>query len=494
MYRRGDPVDGLLLAGELERLGALASVGGKARLSELAALVPAASNVGHYASLVVEAAQQRSLYSAAVAIENAQANGGLGTHPELIDQMQAAIDAARVLPGEPGIPEGPVFIDVHDFIEREVTNPDPLLGTEERAILARGGLGILAGRPGTGKTTLVLDMACHLAAGKPWPPQDESERAPAPWNCPNPLRIAIIVNEGPESMFQAKLEDKIRRFPHSLRDAGGKIVVQAWRWGAFSFADRDAFRRAQEQLHEEDIDLVIGDPLLTLGPEGVGSPRETSDFVQLLVPLGLKSHRAFLFLHHFRERTDKDEDELGRLSGAWGGHLDTLITLSAHAKKDHLRLAYPKLRWWRGAATPEPIILGKVYVTQSFEALAEEHDATLLEPLIVEHLVGRRKDQADPKKAWSTAEEIRSGLKVRAIDVKKALEGAPHLFVSVTGAAAKELGRAPKAILWGLEEWVGDTEPSEDLADTESSEDFAADQGSFEDEPPPDPTDDGIPF
>lgn len=497
MHRRGDPVDGLLLAGELERLGVLEKVGGKARLSELAALVPAASNVTHYASLVVEAAQHRSLHTAAVAIENAQANGGLAAHPELIDQMQVAIDQARVLPGEPGIPEGPVFLSVYDFISREIENPEPLLGTEERQVLARGCLAILAGRPGTGKTTLIVDMACHLAAGLDWPPADDSERAPTPWNCPKPLNVALIVNEGPEGSFQAKVQDKIERFPHSIREAGGTLLVQAWRWGAFSFGDRDAFSRAAEELHANDIDLVIGDPLLSLGPEGVGSPRETSDFVQLLVPLGLKSTRAFLFLHHFRERTEKDEDELGRLSGAWGGHLDTLLSLAATHSKDTLRFAYPKLRWWRGAPTPDPIILGKVYNTQGFEALAEESDTSLLEPVIAAHLAELRQEGSDPKKAWQTAPQIRGPLKARAIDVKKALEGAPHLFVTVTGPQAKVLGRAPNAKLWGLIEWAeADLEGDwrDELGDdTESSETFAADQGSFGDEPAP-PEGDDIPF
>lgn len=494
MHRRGDPVDALLLSGELARLEVLDKVGGAARLAELAGLVPAASNVAHYAALIVEAAQQRDVFQASIAIQKAAANGGLAAHPELLDEMQVALDRARVLPGEPGIPEGPVFLDAYEFVAREVQNPDSLLGTKERAILARGSLSIFAGRPGTGKTTCVLDMACHLAAGLPWPPADDSERAPVPWDCPHPLRIALIVNEGPEGMFQAKLQDKLERFPHSISEAGGKLVVQAWRWGAFSFADRDAYRRAQEQLHEEDIDLVIGDPLLTLGPEGVGSPRETSDFVQLLVPLGLKTHRAFLFLHHFRERAESTDDELSRLSGAWGGHLDTLLTLSATSKKDHLRLAYPKLRWWLGAQTPDPIILGKVYNVQGFEALAEEGDVTLLEPKIAEYLAELRSSSgSSPKTAWRTADEIRKAIQARRSDVLKALEGAQHLFVSVTGQGAKELGRAPKATLWGLVEWVGDTEPA-DEGDAESAEGFAADQGSFDDEAPDPPASDDIPF
>jgi hypothetical protein len=43
----------------------------------------------------------------------------------------------------------------------------------------------------------------------------------------------------------------------------------------------------------------------------------------------------------------------------------------------------------------------------------------------------------------------------RRIDVKKCLEGSPHLFTYVTGEAAKALGaKSAKSVLWGLTEWA----------------------------------------
>ena len=52
LYARGDPVDAITLVDELERRGELEEVGGKVRIHELAALVSAASNAGHYARIV----------------------------------------------------------------------------------------------------------------------------------------------------------------------------------------------------------------------------------------------------------------------------------------------------------------------------------------------------------------------------------------------------------------------------------------------------------
>jgi DnaB helicase-like protein/AAA domain-containing protein len=452
MHRRGDPIEPVLLAAELNRLGVLEKIGGQSRVAELAALVPAAANVGHYAALVLETSNQRQLSRAAFAIQNAAANGGVAMHPELIDEMQAALDRARTLPGEPAAPRGPLFIAAHDFTSRTFAPPEPLLGTDELPILAVGSFNLLAGRPGAGKTTTLLDMACHLAAGVPWPSTDGSDKAPKPWPVPRALRIALIENEGPQESFRGKLDRKLKHFPHSIKDGGGCLIVHTLRWGTFSFADRSIAEQLREELDMHGIDIVMGDPLASLGLEGVGSPAETFAFVQLLRPLGLGEHRAFLFLHHFRERVEKGEDELQRISGAWGGHLDTLLGLSSTHSHDQLRLSYPKVRW---AQVPEPkaVVLGKVYNTSGFEAIGEEGDVGLLEPRVHEVLVAAR-EAGRGINGWMKVDEIRALTGGRRTDVKTSLEGASHMFAFVTGETAKAMGaKSPKTIFWGLQEW-----------------------------------------
>jgi replicative DNA helicase len=52
LYGRGEPVDAITLVDELERKGELEGIGGRVRIHELAALVPAAANAGHYARIV----------------------------------------------------------------------------------------------------------------------------------------------------------------------------------------------------------------------------------------------------------------------------------------------------------------------------------------------------------------------------------------------------------------------------------------------------------
>jgi len=61
LYARGEPVDAITLVDELEQRGELEDAGGRSRVHELAALVPASANAGHYARIVREMATLRGL-------------------------------------------------------------------------------------------------------------------------------------------------------------------------------------------------------------------------------------------------------------------------------------------------------------------------------------------------------------------------------------------------------------------------------------------------
>src|SRR4029077_16884917 len=64
LYAKGEPVDAITLRDALEERGELEDVGGRGRLHELAALVPATANSSHYARIVRETATLRGLIRA----------------------------------------------------------------------------------------------------------------------------------------------------------------------------------------------------------------------------------------------------------------------------------------------------------------------------------------------------------------------------------------------------------------------------------------------
>ena len=64
LWSKGEPVDAITLVNELDERAELDAAGGQARVVELAALVPAASNVDHYARIVKEMSTLRGLIRA----------------------------------------------------------------------------------------------------------------------------------------------------------------------------------------------------------------------------------------------------------------------------------------------------------------------------------------------------------------------------------------------------------------------------------------------
>src|SRR5919109_4857418 len=61
LYAKGEPVDAITLVDQLDERSELEDVGGKVRVHELATLVPASANAGHYAQIVKESATLRGL-------------------------------------------------------------------------------------------------------------------------------------------------------------------------------------------------------------------------------------------------------------------------------------------------------------------------------------------------------------------------------------------------------------------------------------------------
>ena len=253
-------------------------------------------------------------------------------------------------------------LSLAEFIALESDEPPALLGAADDAILPAHGLAILGGKPGAGKTTLAIDAAFHLASGVEW----------LEMPVPEPLRVLVVENEGPLQPFRRKLERKAASWEHEIP---GAIFVHTLAWGALSFADEAKRQEMAAFLERERIDVVFGDPLGSLGVQGVGSPAETRDFMALLSSIGLFRACAFVLLHHFRK--EPSADEIDELSGSWSGHADSLLVVK-DAGPDRTRLSFPKLRW---AETRDPLILeradgGFTVVVAEHVAGADERDVT----------------------------------------------------------------------------------------------------------------------
>src|SRR6266852_6172101 len=171
LYAKGEPVDAITLVDELEERGELEDVGGRVRLHELAALVPATANAAHYARIVREMATLRGLIMAGQHIAH------LGW--ERPGETQELVDRAEQIG----------FVLSQSRITAEFSNIEDLLKESFERITALyeagadvtgaptgfrdldrltsgfqpGNLIIVAARPSMGKSALGLCVAANLA-------------------------------------------------------------------------------------------------------------------------------------------------------------------------------------------------------------------------------------------------------------------------------------------------------------------------------------------
>jgi replicative DNA helicase len=171
LYAKGEPVDAITLVDELEERGELEEVGGKTRLHELAALVPATSNAGHYARIVHEMATLRGLIRAGGEIQRLGYERP-GETTDLVDrseQLIFEIAQARVSSEfthiEALLKES--FERITQLYEAGIDITGTPSGFRELDKLTSGfqpgQLVVLAARPSMGKSALGLCMAANIA-------------------------------------------------------------------------------------------------------------------------------------------------------------------------------------------------------------------------------------------------------------------------------------------------------------------------------------------
>ena len=171
LYARGEPVDAITLVDALEERSELEDAGGRVRIHELAALVPATANAAHYARIVREMATLRGL------IRSGQEIARLGWERpgeahDLVDRAEQVIfelSQSRVT-GEFAHIEGLLkesFERITALYEagEEITGVPSGFRDIDRLTsgFQPGNLIIMAARPSMGKSGLALCTAANIA-------------------------------------------------------------------------------------------------------------------------------------------------------------------------------------------------------------------------------------------------------------------------------------------------------------------------------------------
>ncbi len=180
LYGRGEPVDMVTVAAELQRRGELQRIGGAPYLHTLSANVPIAANAGYYAEIVREKAILRRLVDAGTKIVQI-GYAGEGQIDAVVDQAQAEVyKIADRRSGEDYVPLSDIMDGVLDEIEAISNREAGLYGVPTGFAdfddltngLHSGQMIIVAARPAMGKA-LALDTPLPTPSG--WTTMGEVE-------------------------------------------------------------------------------------------------------------------------------------------------------------------------------------------------------------------------------------------------------------------------------------------------------------------------------
>jgi len=170
LWGKGEPVDAITLSNELDERGELESIGGQARVAELAALVPSTSNVEHYARIVKEMATLRGLVRAGQEISRLgqERPGEVSDLVDRAEQIVFELGQQRVTSDFSHIEQllKESFERITQLYEAGTEITGQPSGFRELDLLTSGfqpgNLVILAARPSMGKSALGLCIAANL--------------------------------------------------------------------------------------------------------------------------------------------------------------------------------------------------------------------------------------------------------------------------------------------------------------------------------------------
>jgi replicative DNA helicase len=169
VYGRGEPADKVTVAAELEKTGRTREAGGPDYLNLCLSVTPSAANAGWYAEEVLRTAILRRIIGAGTELIGIGFQPGAGTANEALDRAAATLQSLTATVGMSMTsrekPLRDVLAATMDNYDSDDGNylPLPYKDLRIRVPMEPGDFAVVAATPGTGKTTILTDMARCLS-------------------------------------------------------------------------------------------------------------------------------------------------------------------------------------------------------------------------------------------------------------------------------------------------------------------------------------------
>ena len=206
---------------------------------------------------------------------------------------------------EPGLQGVPMIAPFSHW--RDMPPPEYIID----GLIEHGGLSCIIGPPGVGKSSVALDMACHIATGKPWQGRKVLK-----------TRVLYLPGEGLSGAVQRiKTWAAVNETSDDLLDDGlrlGNSIIQLG-------ASTEAWGMLAEYIIRQRVGMIIFDTFarMSLGIEE-NSATEVGRAVVRFDQVRRLTNAGVLIVHH----TAKGNPTAGRGSSALNGALDSELLVS----------------------------------------------------------------------------------------------------------------------------------------------------------------------
>ena len=317
MRDTGKPIDGAVLAEELERKRLLQAVGGIVRLNAITNRVPTTAHRAYYVEQLRNLKGIRDIVAASTAaIEACYSNQGD------ISGLASSVEQG-ILAATRGIESQlPPMVDMADLFKRPPAKPDEVICE----MLHRRGLMNIGGMSKARKSWVLGDLALSVATGDPW--------------------LGFATKKGKVLILNFEIDagfytERIAAIAAARGMTLPRGAITCWNLRGYA-ADITQLRPAiMARVLGGKYDLVIIDPLyMLIGDRDESNAGDMTDMMNEFSQMAVRGNTAIAFATHFAKGNAANKSSIDRASGSGvlARYPDVIATLTEHEEEDCVTL------------------------------------------------------------------------------------------------------------------------------------------------------------
>ena len=195
------------------------------------------------------------------------------------------------------------IVTAEQFASVDEPGEEPIVGQGDQVLIAANSDTMVYGTGGAAKTTLTVDLGCHMASSREW----------LGYPIPRAVNVLVVENEGPRAMFRKKIRRKLAAWDGP--NIGGRLRIEEAPWGQFTFASAEWRAGLAQSVKELEIDVLIIGPLARIGMDAAGTLQEVAAFQAYVDDVRAQVGRplAVVIVHH----ESKGGRRQRRVGGRW---------------------------------------------------------------------------------------------------------------------------------------------------------------------------------